>query len=145
MKLIQVVNMLVVIERRVVLYGFVIQGNQVLGGTGPLGGQLAFVLCYCSEQSVDLQVGLGRVRDLVREETLLFELFAHRDSLPLEIFDNQRNALIRVLIHKNLENPRFAAILGPELDLNSVIGRQRVVDALHSWQRRPGQQFRYIF
>ena len=98
-----------------------------------LGFQLLFVVTYGLEQRVDLKLlHLLKVHLALQDLSLLFKSFLIRNSVSLQVLNDERDTLIAVLVHKNFECPALLLVITtPEREHDLVIGFKTVFDLLN--------------
>ena len=124
--------MALVVQRTIVLHSFVVKSYQVLScRICDLLLHLGFELLNSEQHRVNLHL-LDRVLGYLalQDHSLLFVLLVDLHSISLQVLDNHRDAVVRILIHHHVEHPRFASLNASPVHRDLVIGRQTVINFL---------------
>ena len=76
---------------------------------------------------------------------LLLILFLDRDAFFFEVFDDHGDAVVRVLVHEDVQDPRLTILHAAPVHCNLVIGGQTVVNFLQRSEASPRLQPSNIF
>ena len=105
--------MLIVIQGGVVLDRLVVQGNQMVNSLARLlDGQFVFPLFNGFQERIDFEFAHGAGRDFgLADFSLFVEPFLGLNAVLFEAAADQGDAVLRVLVHLDREDPRLYVLL----------------------------------
>lgn len=139
--------MTIVVQGRVVLYRLVVQGDQVLGC--PVSDFAFHSLLELLDSPFNrtyvhlLNCVLGHLR--LHDQTLLLKLFLNGDTLASQTFLNHLDAIVAVLIHEHVEDPRLTVLHTSPVHCDLIVRCQAVINLLQSGQVSPRLQLCHVF
>ena len=80
-----------------------------------------------------------------QNHALFLILFLDCDAFFFEIFYDHGDAIVRVLVHEDVEDPGFAILYATPVHSDLIVGRQTVVNFLQRGKAAPCLQFGHIF
>ena len=81
----------------------------------------------------------------LENHSLFLVLFLDRDAFFFEVLDDHGDAVVRVLVHEDVEDPRLTILHASPVHCNLVIGGQTVVNFLQRGETSPRLQSSNIF
>ena len=97
-----------------------------------------FKLFNCRKDGVNLHVLDCVLSHLAFENhALLLVLFLDSDAVFFQIFDYHRYAVIRVLIHKDIENPWLTVLYATPVHRNLIVGSETMINFLEGRKTAP--------